>query len=75
MPRDSRQKWTEFHLQAAHAHLAPTQHGKQDHEAGHEQCGQMLEHSAKAFSASHEARRKSANRVGETSLFPREKSL
>jgi hypothetical protein len=31
MPRDSHQKWAEFHLRAAHAHLAPTQHGKQDH--------------------------------------------
>jgi len=49
MPRDSRQQWAEFHLRAAHAYLAPTQQGKQDHQAGHEQSRQALEHSAKAF--------------------------
>jgi hypothetical protein len=73
MPRDSRQKWAEFHLRAAHAHLAPTQYGKQDHQAGHEQSRQALEHSAKAFLESQEARQKSANRVRETNRSPREK--
>jgi hypothetical protein len=34
-------------LRAAHAHLAPAQHGKQDHQTGHEQSRQALEHSAK----------------------------
>lgn len=49
MPRDSRQKWTEFRLRAAHAHLAPTRRGKQDYQVGHEQSRQALEHAARAF--------------------------
>jgi hypothetical protein len=74
MPRDSRQKWTKFHLRAAHAHLAPTQHGKQDHQAGDEQSQQALEHAAKASSESQKARPKSANHGGETNRPPGEKS-
>jgi hypothetical protein len=61
MPRDSRQKSAEFHLRAAYAQLAPTQQARQEHQAGHEQSRQALEHSAKAFSESREARQKSAN--------------
>ena len=49
MPRDSRQMWTEFHLRAAHAQLAPTQHYKQDRQAGHEQSRQALEHAGRVF--------------------------
>lgn len=65
MPRDSRQKAAEFHRGAAHAaHLAATQHGKQDYQTGHEHSRQALEHSARTFSESQEAHQKSATRIG-----------
>jgi hypothetical protein len=35
MPRDSHRKAAEFQQRAAHAHLAASQHGKQDHQTGH----------------------------------------
>jgi hypothetical protein len=65
MPRDSRRKAGEFHQRAAHAaHLAATQHGEEDHQTGHEQSRQALEHSAKAFSELQEAHQKSATTIG-----------
>jgi hypothetical protein len=69
MPRDSRQKAAEFHQGAAHAaHLAATQHGKQDYQTGHEPSRQALEHSAKALSESQEAHQKYATRIGKADL-------
>ena len=59
MPTDSRRKWVEFHLRAAHAQLGATQDAKQDDQAGHEQSGKVLEHSAKIFSADAGEKRRS----------------
>ena len=55
MARDSHQKAAELHHRTAHAHLAATQHGKQDYETGHEQSRQALERSARIFSESAES--------------------
>jgi hypothetical protein len=70
MPRDSHQKAAEFHQGTAHAHLAATQHGKQDHQTGHEQSRRALEHSARAFIASQEAHQKLAKHSGEMNASP-----
>jgi hypothetical protein len=67
MPRDSRQEAAEFFRRAAHGRLAATRYGKQDHQTGHEQSRQALEHSAKVFSESQEAHHKSASRLGKAS--------
>ena len=64
MPRDSRQEAAEFFRRAAHGRLAASRYGKQDHQTGHEQSRQALEHSAKAFSELQEAHQKSATTIG-----------
>jgi hypothetical protein len=70
MPRDSHRKAAESQQRAAHVHRAATQHGKQDHQTGHEQSRQALEHAARGFAASHEAQHKSAKHSGEVDASP-----
>jgi hypothetical protein len=70
MPRDSHRKATEFQQRSAHAHLAASEHGKQDHQTGHEQSRRALEHSARAFAASREAEQQSAKHSGEANASP-----
>jgi hypothetical protein len=57
---ENHQRAAELHDLAAHAHRAAEQHGKQEHETGHELSRQALEHSQ----AAHRQTQLSVNRHG-----------
>ena len=57
---ENHQRAAELHDLAAHAHRAAEQHGKQEHETGHERSRRALEHSE----AAHRQTQLSVNRHG-----------
>jgi DUF2934 family protein len=65
---ENHQRAAELHDLAAHTHRTGQQHGKLDHETGHEHSRQALEHSQ----AAHRQSEASVNRHGTTTYGHRE---